>query len=45
MKKISNKNKIRKKEVKASLFADDMIVYINDSKISTRELPIPDKYF
>ena len=30
--------KIGKKEVKISLFADDMIVYINDPKNSTREL-------
>jgi hypothetical protein len=29
---------IRKKKVKISLFADDMIVYISDPKISTREL-------
>jgi hypothetical protein len=29
---------IGKKEVKISLFADDMIVYISDPKISTREL-------
>ena len=28
---------IRKEVVKTSLFADDMIVYINDPKISTRE--------
>jgi hypothetical protein len=30
--------KIRKEEVKISLFADDMIVYISDLKNSTREL-------
>jgi hypothetical protein len=30
--------KIGKEEVKISLFADDMIVYINDPKNSTREL-------
>jgi hypothetical protein len=30
---------IRKEEVKISLFADDMIVYLSDSKNSTRELP------
>jgi hypothetical protein len=29
---------IRKEEVKISLFADDMIVYISDHKNSTREL-------
>jgi hypothetical protein len=29
---------IRKEEVKISLFADDMIVYISDPKNSTREL-------
>ena len=29
---------IRKKEVKISLFSDDMIVYLNDPKNSTREL-------
>jgi hypothetical protein len=29
---------IGKEEIKVSLFADDMIVYINDSKNSTREL-------
>jgi hypothetical protein len=29
---------IRKEEVKISIFADDMIVYINDPKNSTREL-------
>ena len=29
---------IRKEEVKLSLFADDMIVYINDLKKTTREL-------
>ena len=29
---------IRKKEVKISLFADDMIVYISEPKNSTREL-------
>jgi hypothetical protein len=29
---------IRKEEIKVSLLADDMIVYINDPKISTREL-------
>ena len=29
---------IGKKEVKISLFADDMIVYMSDPKISTREL-------
>jgi hypothetical protein len=29
---------IGKEKVKVSLFADDMIVYINDSKNSTREL-------
>jgi retron-type reverse transcriptase len=29
---------IRKEEVKISWFADDIIVYINDPKISTREL-------
>ena len=29
---------IRKDEVKLSLFADDMIVYISDLKSSTREL-------
>ncbi|MGE9502604.1 reverse transcriptase domain-containing protein, partial [Escherichia coli] len=29
---------IRKEEVKLSLFADDMIVYISDPKNSTREL-------
>jgi len=29
---------IRKKEVKISLFADDMIVYLSDPKCSTREL-------
>ena len=28
---------IRKEEVKFSIFADDMIVYISDPKISTRE--------
>ena len=30
--------KIGKEEVKISLFADDMIVYITDPKNSTREL-------
>ena len=30
--------KIGKEEVKISLFADDMIVYLSDSKTSTREL-------
>ena len=30
--------KIGKEEVKISLFADDMIVYISDPKNSTREL-------
>ena len=30
--------RIEKKEVKLSLFADDMIVYISDSKNSTKEL-------
>ena len=29
---------IRKEEVKISLFADDMVVYISDPKNSTREL-------
>ena len=29
---------IRKEEVKISVFADDMIVYISDPKNSTREL-------
>jgi hypothetical protein len=29
---------IRKEEVKMSLFADDMIVYLSDPKKSTREL-------
>jgi hypothetical protein len=29
---------IEKKEVKISLFADDMIVYVNDPRNSTREL-------
>ena len=29
---------IGKKEVKISLFADDMVVYISDPKNSTREL-------
>jgi retron-type reverse transcriptase len=29
---------IRKEEVKISLFADDMIVYVSDAKNSTREL-------
>jgi hypothetical protein len=29
---------IGKEEIKASLFADDIIVYISDSKNSTREL-------
>ena len=30
-------DKIRKKEVKISLFADDMIVYLSDPKNNTRE--------
>ena len=30
--------KIEKEEVKVSLFADDMIVYMRESKNSTREL-------
>jgi hypothetical protein len=30
---------IRKEEFKISLFASDMIVYLSDSKNSTRELP------
>jgi hypothetical protein len=30
--------RIGKEEVKVSLFADDMIVYINDPKNSTRDL-------
>jgi hypothetical protein len=29
---------IGKKEVKISLFADDMVIYLRDSKIFTREL-------
>jgi hypothetical protein len=33
-----NRIKIGKEEVKISLFADDMIVYISDPKNSTREL-------
>ena len=33
-----NRIEIGKKEVKVPLFADDIIVYISDSKNSTREL-------
>jgi hypothetical protein len=34
----ANRIQIEKEEVEISLFADDMIVYISDPKISTREL-------
>jgi hypothetical protein len=34
---------IEKEEVKISLFADDMILYLSDPKNSTRELLKPDK--
>ena len=37
MKVPSSKHDSLKEEVEISLFADDMIVYINDPKIFTRE--------
>jgi hypothetical protein len=36
---------IGKEEVKVSLFADDMIVYISDPKRSTGGTPVVNKHF
>jgi hypothetical protein len=36
---------VEKEEIKVSLFADDILVYINDPKNSTCTFPIADKQF